>query len=86
MGFASLCQTLLGVELDKSETRSDWVARPLSADQITYAANDVFYLSRLYPFATQNKLIRGNSAGLLSRKRKETIDSICTPLTLSSIT
>lgn len=78
VGFASLCQTLLGVELDKSETRSDWVARPLSADQITYAANDVFYLSRLYPLLLKQIDTRKLS-GIVEQETERTIDSICTP-------
>nr|WP_216612051.1 ribonuclease D [Vibrio sp. RE86] len=47
-GFASLVETYLGVELDKSESRTDWLARPLSTKQLEYAAADVFYLQPLY--------------------------------------
>lgn len=43
-GFASLVAEHLGVELDKSESRTDWLARPLSEKQCHYAAADVFYL------------------------------------------
>lgn len=43
-GYASLVNKYLGVELDKSETRTDWLQRPLSDKQCQYAANDVFYL------------------------------------------
>ena len=32
------------VELDKSESRTDWLARPLTERQCVYAAADVFYL------------------------------------------
>lgn len=38
----------LAVDLEKSETRSDWLARPLSKEQIGYAADDVFYLKALF--------------------------------------
>ncbi len=34
----------LGIELDKSESRTDWLARPLSEKQCDYAAADVLYL------------------------------------------
>ncbi|MBD0787070.1 ribonuclease D [Vibrio sp. Y2-5] len=47
-GFASLVKDLLGVELDKSESRTDWLARPLSQKQLDYAAADVFYLQPMY--------------------------------------
>ena len=35
---------LLGHELAKSHTRTDWSRRPLSAEQIEYALDDVRYL------------------------------------------
>lgn len=47
VGFGNLVNTVLGVELPKSETRSDWLQRPLSQSQITYAALDVEYLYTL---------------------------------------
>ncbi len=47
-GFASLVKDLLDVELDKSESRTDWLARPLSQKQLDYAAADVFYLLPMY--------------------------------------
>lgn len=43
-GFATLVAEYLQLELDKSETRTDWLARPLSEKQLEYAAADVFYL------------------------------------------
>lgn len=47
-GFAALAHDLLNVELDKSESRTDWLARPLSQKQLEYAAADVFYLMPMY--------------------------------------
>ncbi len=47
-GFASLVEHYLGVSLDKSESRTDWLARPLTDKQLDYAAADVFYLQPLY--------------------------------------
>ena len=38
----------LGVSLAKGHTRTDWTRRPLSADQLEYAADDVRYLAQLY--------------------------------------
>lgn len=49
IGYAALVKLLLNVELDKSQTRTDWLKRPLSQKQIDYAANDVRYLAQLYP-------------------------------------
>ncbi len=48
-GYAALVKTLLAVELDKHETRSDWVKRPLTNQQLHYASEDVYYLAALYP-------------------------------------
>lgn len=43
-GFAALVAEYLDIELDKSESRTDWLARPLTERQCIYAAADVFYL------------------------------------------
>jgi len=48
-GYAALVRELLGVELDKAHTRSDWERRPLSPAQLKYAAEDVSWLARIYP-------------------------------------
>ncbi len=47
-GFAALVKEYIGVELDKSESRTDWLARPLSQSQLDYAAADVIYLAPMY--------------------------------------
>jgi ribonuclease D len=47
ISLSQLLKTLLNVRLSKSETRSDWLARPLSRDQINYAEDDVRYSTRL---------------------------------------
>ena len=43
-GLAECVKTFTGVELVKDQTMSDWLRRPLSDDQIRYAAADVEYL------------------------------------------
>ncbi len=48
-GYAALVKALLNVDLEKHETRSDWTRRPLSEQQLHYAAEDVYYLAALYP-------------------------------------
>ncbi|USD64520.1 ribonuclease D [Vibrio sp. SCSIO 43136] len=47
-GFAALVKEYIGVELDKSESRTDWLARPLTKKQLEYAAADVHYLMPIY--------------------------------------
>lgn len=44
LGYQRLMAELLGVEVDKGETRSDWLRRPLSPSQLHYAADDVRHL------------------------------------------
>lgn len=48
IGYGSLVQDRLGVALPKSQARTDWTRRPLSDDQLKYAADDVAYLESLY--------------------------------------
>ncbi len=44
IGYAGMVAELFGVELAKSHTRADWSKRPLSAEVLHYAAEDVEYL------------------------------------------
>lgn len=44
MGLQRLVQHALGIELGKGETTSDWLQRPLTPEQVGYAALDVAYL------------------------------------------
>ncbi len=46
-GLSSLLLKAIDVEIPKSETRSNWLRRPLSTSQIAYALNDVRFLSDL---------------------------------------
>ncbi|ADC70841.1 ribonuclease D [Thioalkalivibrio sp. K90mix] len=48
VGYANLVKTVLERDLDKSQTRTDWSRRPLSAEQIRYAADDVRHLATLF--------------------------------------
>lgn len=47
ISLGELLKTLLKVHLDKSETRSDWLARPLTEKQKHYAEDDVRYSVRV---------------------------------------
>lgn len=48
LSYQALVQTCLGVEVEKEQTRSDWLRRPLSAAQCHYAALDVAYLPAVF--------------------------------------
>ena len=47
-GYAMLVSSFLNINLPKTHTRTDWTIRPLSQDQIQYAADDVIYLCKIY--------------------------------------
>ena len=49
MGYAALVRRLLNIELKKGAARTDWMKRPLSPNQLQYAADDVRYLLQIYP-------------------------------------
>jgi ribonuclease D len=44
VGYADLVARELGVQLAKGQARTDWIRRPLSPQQLEYAADDVRYL------------------------------------------
>ncbi len=64
VGYAELVRRLLGVELDKAHTRTDWSRRPLSPEQITYALDDVRYLLPLKEHLEEELERLGRSAWL----------------------
>lgn len=60
IGYGNLVKTCLNVDLEKGHSRTDWTQRPLSAEQLDYAADDVRYLRTLYhqmaaDLASQNR-------------------------------
>jgi ribonuclease D len=46
--YQKLVAQELGLTLDKHATRTDWLKRPLDAEQLRYAAEDVLHLDALY--------------------------------------
>ena len=46
--YAKLVERYLGLKLDKHETRSDWLQRPLSTEQVRYAREDVAHLRPIW--------------------------------------
>ena len=66
-GFAALVAEYLDVVLDKSESRTDWLARPLSEKQCEYAAADVLYLLPL----AEKLMTQVTEAGYLESAKDE---------------
>lgn len=79
-GFAALVESYLDISLDKSESRTDWLARPLTSKQLEYAAADVFYLFPLYEKLLEAVSQSGwwhaaqQESELLSNKRIKKVD------------
>ena len=48
VGYANLVEKLFEISVDKGESRTDWIQRPLSDAQCAYASADVTHLMALY--------------------------------------
>jgi ribonuclease D len=53
VGYQRMVENWLNVSLQKEETRSDWLQRPLTESQCIYAAADVYYLYQIWPLIQQ---------------------------------
>jgi len=78
MGYSRLVSQVLDIDLPKGETRSDWLQRPLSETQISYAAEDALHLAevfvRLRPKLSDEKFawVLEDGAELVANLRRET--------------
>jgi len=68
MGYQRLVEYALDVKLEKGETTSDWLQRPLTAAQEHYAALDVAYL----PVLCQQQMSELNTRGMTEWVQEET--------------
>ncbi len=79
-GFATLVEHHTGVVLDKSESRTDWLARPLTERQCDYAAADVWYLLPIAHKLMEQVREAGwltaaiNECRLMTQRRGEVLD------------
>jgi ribonuclease D len=60
-GYAMLVSSLLNINLNKAHTRADWSKRPLSEEEIQYAADDVIYLCQIYQIMLQKLAALGRA-------------------------
>ena len=74
VGYGALVSKVLGVQLDKAHTRTDWSRRPLNQAQIHYASDDVFYLRQLYPLLKKQLIEQGRENWL-----DEEFEALCQP-------
>lgn len=78
IGLGAMVAQYQGVELDKGHARTNWLKRPLSPQQLDYAADDVRYLLPIFDMQMQ-KLVDINMldyveqevTGLISKRTQE---------------
>lgn len=76
ISYQNLVKEILKIEIDKGETRSDWLRRPLSEEQQKYAALDVAYLPEIHHVLKE----------LLSeRRRLDWFQAECAAMVMSAI-
>jgi ribonuclease D len=63
-GYAELVARQLGHSIDKGQTRTDWSRRPLTPEQLAYAADDVHHLLTLHTELSSALEARGRAAWL----------------------
>lgn len=84
LGFGAMVAQEIGVELDKGEARTNWLKRPLTENQLTYAVNDVKYLLPVYHSLNDKLAEKGiqefnlaEAAFKVAQKRKDkTMDNL----------
>lgn len=84
LGYAAMVKHFTDIELDKSESRTDWTKRPLTQKQLAYASADVDHLFTIYP----TLLAQLTETGFLSYAQQETqamIDKKFNPLDASEM-
>ena len=69
--YGKIVKNYFGINLKQAETNSNWLRRPLTHDQISYAFEDVDYLIDIYYFQ-KKKLIKNDLLNqVLKASRKE---------------
>ena len=79
IGYQQLVKDYLDLDLEKNETRSNWIKRPLTNSQLKYAALDVEYLIYLY-LDQKIDLDKTSKIGWLSQDIEKLTNSIFNPM------
>ena len=69
--YGSIVLNYSGYKLDKSETNSNWLKRPLKSKQLEYAANDVNFLIPIYKKQIKKLKKRDQVKKVMLDSRKE---------------
>ena len=59
IGYGKLLADMYGVHVSKSDQMTDWSRRPLTAQQLQYAINDVRYLHSVYDDLSRELRVKG---------------------------
>jgi len=76
ISLSELLKTLQKVRLDKSETRSNWLARPLTDAQLEYAEDDVRYSTRLMDKIMERAEKLGRKEWILNEMKMYEVESL----------
>ncbi len=82
IGYQGLVEERLDIILDKNETRSNWIRRPLTESQLNYAASDVQYLIHLFE-ELQKELVESKKIDWLYEDLQSLVSSTFEPLSTS---
>lgn len=69
--YSSIVSKYFGKVLDKSETNSNWLRRPLKKKQISYAAKDVEFLLEIYQLQKKILYKKNKLQDVFKESRKE---------------
>ena len=69
--YSSIVSKYFGKVLDKSETNSNWLRRPLKKKQISYAAKDVEFLLEIYQLQKKILYKKNKLQDVFNESRKE---------------
>lgn len=73
MSYTGLIEWLFDIVIDKDQTRSDWTRRPLSEQQLRYAALDVAHLRQAHE-QLQNRLAESGRLAWAAEENRRILD------------
>jgi ribonuclease D len=74
LSYQNLVRQRYGVELPKAETRSDWLQRPLTPEQLEYAALDVAWLHQTWQGQHLALVDQGRDSWLREESRRQQLN------------
>ena len=70
LSLSKITRSMIGVRLHKSQTLTDWRRRPLSKEQVRYAADDVIYLPAVHKSLSKKLERKGRNSWLLEEMER----------------